>query len=88
MAQLRDASTSALIFEGTPYEVVTRADELGRENVLFDDVGLGFNPDAVLQAYAENADALKTFKKAPKKYADEIEGLQATLDSAVTQSEE
>jgi hypothetical protein len=79
MAQLRDAQTSALIFEGTPYAVVMMADARGRENVLFDDVGVGFDPDEVLLVYEENADALKTLKRAPKKNADDIQILESTL---------
>lgn len=53
MAQLRDAKTSELLLEGTPEQVVLAAEERGRGNVLFDDVGLGFDPDAVLRARAE-----------------------------------
>lgn len=74
MAQLRDAHTSALIAEGTPVELVTIADELGLNagivgidetadelglDVIYDDVGLGFDPDAVRQARDENIAGLK-----------------------------
>ena len=79
MAQLRDAKTSELLFEGTPYQAVKEADKRGRDTVLFDDVGLAFDPDAVLAFYDENADSLKTLKRAPKKNAEIIEGLEATL---------
>lgn len=73
MAQLRDAHTSELIAEGTPNEIVTIADELGLKagvlgpndslqdlglDLLFDDVGLGFNADAVRKGRDENLTGL------------------------------
>lgn len=59
MAQLLDARTSELIAEGTPLEVVLIADELGRDEVLFDGVGLGFDPTAVTKAEKERLAGLK-----------------------------
>lgn len=59
MAQLRDAQTSELIAEGTPTELVLLADELGVEEVLFDDVGEHFNPDAVRQAHGDQVAGLE-----------------------------
>lgn len=50
MAILRDAQTGQGIATGTPAEMVALADELGRDNILFDDVGELFDPDAVLEA--------------------------------------
>ena len=71
MATLRDAQTSEIVFEGTPLECVVHARELGGATVapqlgpgerwecpaelIYDDVGLAFDPDAVLQAAKENA---------------------------------
>ena len=59
MAQLRDANTSAHLADGTPEELVLVAEQVGRDRVLFDGVGEGFNPDAVLQAYRENMAGLQ-----------------------------
>ena len=59
MAQLRDAQTSELIAEGPPLELVLLAGELGRDEVLFDDVGEAFDPDEVLAAARENEEGLK-----------------------------
>lgn len=59
MAQLRDARSSALIFEGTPLEVALLAEELGRDEVLFDDVGLAFDPDAVLEGARQSAETVE-----------------------------
>lgn len=53
MALLR-AHTGNLLAEGTPTEMVLLADMLGRDEVMFDDVTPGFNPDSVLTAHAEN----------------------------------
>ena len=58
MAQLRDAQTSEILAEGSPTEVVLIADQLGRAEVLFDDVGQGFDPDAVLAAHNEQLAAM------------------------------
>lgn len=59
MAQLRDAQTSELIAEGAPLEMVLLADKLGRAEVMFDDVGEAFDPDAVLDAARRNEQGLK-----------------------------
>lgn len=73
MAQLRDAHTSELVAEGDPLALVHVARELGKRAVvaqageelpddaelLYDDVGVGFNPDAVLEANADNLDGLR-----------------------------
>lgn len=66
MAQLRDAKTSELILEGTPLELALAANELGRDEVLFDDVGDHFDPDAVVAAARERADGLATAAKVAK----------------------
>lgn len=58
MAILRDAVTSEFIFEGTPLQVVRLADQLGRDEVLFDAVGPAFDPDAVLRAHGETVEGL------------------------------
>lgn len=78
MAQLRDAQTSALIAEGTALELALVADELGIDaavvgpgealdenlDAIYDDVGAGFDPAAVLEAYAENLEGLGAAGKA------------------------
>lgn len=59
MAQLRDKHTSELIAEGSPVEMVLLADQLGRDEVLFDGVGLQFDPDAVLAAHQQNVEGIR-----------------------------
>lgn len=63
MAQLRDIRTSECVFEGTPEECVFVAEKLGRDEVLFDDVGLNFDPDAVLTAHADNLTSFEALSK-------------------------
>lgn len=60
MAQLRDAQTSEILAEGSPLEVALIAQTLGRREVLFDDVGQGFDPDAVIAAHEEHLAALNS----------------------------
>lgn len=64
MAQLRDAVTSELLGEGTPEAMVLLAEQLGRDDVLFDGVESEHNPgtfdaDAVLQAREERLSGLQ-----------------------------
>jgi hypothetical protein len=63
MAQLRDAHSSELLFVGTPIEVVALAEKLGRDEVVFDDVGLEFDPDAVLKAHEARLAGLEAAAK-------------------------
>ncbi len=56
MSQLRDMQTSELIAEGTPLEIVLVAQRLGPGEVLYDDVGLAFDPAAVLAIYQQSVD--------------------------------
>jgi hypothetical protein len=63
MAQLRDAVTSELLGEGSPATMVLLAEQLGRDDVVFDGVesehNLGtFDPDAVIAAYRAETDGL------------------------------
>jgi hypothetical protein len=58
MAQLRDAQTSELIAEGDALDLVVIADELGFDEVLFDDVGEHFDPAAALEERRGRAPAL------------------------------
>ena len=51
MAQLRDAQTSAFIADGPRLELALIADAIGRDRVLFDDVGT-FDLDEELSAHA------------------------------------
>lgn len=59
MAQLRDKKTSEFIAEGSPVEMVLLADEVGIDEVLFDGVGLRFNPAEVRQEYQDRIDGMK-----------------------------
>lgn len=86
MAQLRDKKTSELVAEGTPLAVVLLADELGRDEVLFDDVGLDFDPDAVLAAHNEHVDNLKLAAGAAKNKADK-DAAAAARSAAVAEAE-
>lgn len=64
MAQLRDAETSELLVEGTAEDLVLIADELGTKEVLFDDVGLHFDPGAVRAVREERLAADRGLSKA------------------------
>lgn len=59
MAQLRDAQTSEIIAEGTPAALVFLAEKIGRDKVLFDNVGLAFDPDALKTAHMAEIAGLK-----------------------------
>lgn len=75
MARLRDARTSEIVFEGTPLECVVLAGKMGGATVapelkageewkcptelIYDDVGMGFDPDAVLAGAEESATGLE-----------------------------
>lgn len=102
MAQLRDAQTSALIAEGTPTELVTLAEEMGLKagvvgpgetagglDAIYDDVGAGFDPDAVVAARDENITGLK---KASTKTAtpddEQRESIKEAHAAAVAEVEE
>lgn len=85
MATLRDAQTSECIASGTPLEMVALADELGAAEVLFDDVGLSFDPPAVLTAHTENVKGLKAAATAAS--GDEKTSLQASHDAAVAEAD-
>lgn len=56
MAQLRDSQTSAFVAEGTPLEMATLASKVGFDKVIFDDVGVDFDPQTVLDAHVELID--------------------------------
>jgi hypothetical protein len=60
MAQLRCAQTSELLAEATPLEVATAAADFAPNEVVFDDVGPGFDPVAVREPRAEELAGLKT----------------------------
>jgi hypothetical protein len=92
MAQLRDAHTSELIAEGTPLELAVLAEELGRDEVLFDGVGTEFDPDAVLDAARQRAAELDTVdtkegRKAAKAAAAELEAPRELVDQAAGELE-
>lgn len=81
MALLRDKKTSAPLFEGTPLEVVLAAEKVGRDEILFDDVGVEFNPDAVLAANEEEVTNSQAIAKSSEFTDDIREAAQARLDS-------
>jgi hypothetical protein len=58
MAQLRDKQTSAFIAEGTPLQIATLASKVGFNEVIFDDVGGDFDPQAVIDRHAAHVAAL------------------------------
>lgn len=80
MAQLRDIQTSQILHEGTPLECVAIALQLGVENILFDDVGLDFNHDAVWQATQEQQAALASVAQSDSEDQDLKSEAQASLD--------
>lgn len=93
MALLRDARTSAVLAEGTPLTVALAARELGGLAVvvgldehpgdadyIYDDVGLGFDPDAVIAAHEENVAGLEAGAKDAD--GDEAERLAAAATAA------
>lgn len=98
MAHLRDAKTGELIAEGTPLEVVLVADKLGLKagvvgpdelpgelEALYDDVGLGFDPGAVLLQAGENAGGLEAAAKDAKgEERKRLEAAHAAAAGALT----
>lgn len=107
MAQLRDAKTGELVLEGTPLELVVVVRKLGVKGavpqqgaelggdveVIYDDVGLGFNPDAVLESAQADADgtagAAKVAKGDDKKTLTEAAAAKrAALEPDVKRAEE
>ena len=90
MAQLRDAQSSQILAEGTPIEMVLLADRIGHDEVLFDDVGPAFDPDAVRRAHQAQADGLEraaaeaSGREAKQLAAahDELRGLTEAADVA------
>jgi hypothetical protein len=82
MAVLRDKVTSAPLFEGSAVEAVLVADQLGRDEVIFDDVGAEFDPDAVITAHDENISTAQATLSSSDADADDKERAQATVDSA------
>lgn len=88
MAQLRDTKTSEILYEGTPLEVALIADEIGRDEVLFDDVGESFDPDVVTRAFTGSISALESAvddKKIPK---DQRDSARDSLKREKARSEE
>jgi len=81
MAQLRDNQTSQVLYEGTPLECVAIARQLGTDKVLFDDVGMGFDADAVWQAHIENQDGLTSVAQSLTEDQAIKDQAQAALDS-------
>lgn len=88
MAQLRDAQTSQFLCDGSPLEVVVVADEIGRKEVLFDDVGENFDPKAVMKSYDDQLAGLDAVAKDDKdkdtraRARDAAKELRATVEGA------
>lgn len=81
MAQLRDAQTSALLAEGTAEEVALAADAMGGDDLIFDDVGIAFDPAAVVAAYRERVTGLAGALEETND-ADTRDSLQVAITSA------
>lgn len=74
MAQLRDKVTSQIIFEGTPEQVARMAADIGQDEVIFDDVGAAFDPQAVIVASNTNLAGLEqAATEAPEEDRSSIE---------------
>lgn len=99
MAQLRDAQTSEVVFEGSPLECVVHADELGGAatvgageelpagvELVYDDVGVNFNPAAVLKARREDAAGLAGAARESKD-RDDRERLERAANAAKAELE-
>lgn len=76
MAQLRDAQTSALLYEGTPAQVAAAAQNAPND-VIFDDVGEAFDPALVLQQHEESVAALHSIDE-----NDQADAQDAQLEDA------
>lgn len=100
MAQLRDVHSGELIFEGTPIECVVAASELGGAAVsgstpgmpagvelMYDDVGLAFDADAVLRAHRENAEGLAGAAAAAPPGSDQRDELDQAAAAAAADIE-
>lgn len=89
MAQLRDKQTSEVVFEGTPTECVLLADQLGNDDeTLYDDVGSGFDADAVRQAFqARKDDDPKAAKAQENQVSKAVSDAQARLTEARARTE-
>jgi hypothetical protein len=82
VAQLRDRVTSTLLAEGTPHEMVLVADELGAAEVLYDGVGLAFDPDVVRAVEDERLKGLADVVKDGSLDATAKEAAQAAVAAA------
>lgn len=87
MPQLRCALTSEVIAEGDPWHLCLIADQLGRDEVLFDGVntyqhgelvGEAFNPDAVLASHADELARLEAQREDA-----ESDGARENIESAL-----
>lgn len=59
MPQLRDAQTSVLLAESPdPRDLAVIAESIGFDRVIFDDVGLAFDPEAAVKAAHDRANEL------------------------------
>lgn len=79
MAQVRDKQTSQFLFEGTPLEAALVAKELGFNEVIFDDVTLDFDPQAVIDFHEATKDAASD--AGSPEYVAKVEA-DGTLDTA------
>lgn len=66
MAQVRDAQTGELVFEGSVEAALALANELGTDEVMFDDVGVHFDPEA---AWADHEARVANLEAASKSRA-------------------
>lgn len=89
MAQLRDIQTSECIFTGDLSDALVLADAVGFDQVLFDDVGKDFDPEAAWADHEARVAALETASKSRAETAtkesraaakDELESLAVDAD--------
>ena len=80
MAQLRDARTSALLAEGTPVEVALASKDMDSNTILFDDVGEGFDPDAVIEQHNQTLSNLQTVREDDEQDDEVREAAQRAIE--------
>lgn len=85
MAQLRDAKTSEIIFDGDPRVVAKLGIQLGLDNVLFDGVGDGFDAE---QLAADHDTHVGDAEKMSKSRTNEVKAAAKTRLSELTTVDE
>ena len=81
MAQLRDAHTSEIAVEGSAEHVALAAEQFAAGEVIFDDVGEGFDAAVVVAAYRDRVSGLDA--AATDAEGDDATRLRAAHEQAV-----